>query len=71
MATHTETFANRTIEIDGDGKLRIAGKEILYEHDLVSGTWSARHLPYTRYDSLLELARAIIRDTEEFVDDVN
>ncbi len=68
MATHIETFANRKIEIDDDGSLRIAGKEILYEHDLVSETWSARYLPYTRYDSLLALAHAIIRDTEEFVD---
>lgn len=68
MAAHIETFANRSIEIDDNDNLHIAGKEILYEHDAVNGTWSARYLPYTRYDSLLVLARAIIRDTAEFVD---
>jgi hypothetical protein len=68
VAAHTETFNDRTIQIDEAGNLHVAGKEIHYEHDRVSNTWSARYLPYTRYDSLLELARAIIRDTSEFVD---
>jgi hypothetical protein len=67
MTTHTETFANHTIDIDDDGGLRIDGKEIHYEHDPVSNTWSASYLPYTQYNSLLELARAIVRDTVEFI----
>ena len=68
MAKHSEIFANCTIEIEEDDSLRIAGKEINYDYDPVAGQWSASYLPYTRYDSLLELARAIAGDTVEFVD---
>lgn len=68
MAKHTETYENCAIEIDDDDKLRIEGKDINYEYDAISNKWSANYLPYTQYDSLLELARAIARDTVEFVE---
>ncbi len=68
MAKHSEIFANCTIEIEEDDSLRVAGKEINYDYDPVAQQWSASYLPYTRYDSLLELARAIAGDTVEFVD---
>jgi len=68
MTTHTEIFENHTLEIDSDGGLSINGKEIHYEHDPVTNTWSASYLPYTQYSSLLALAQAIVRDTVEFID---
>lgn len=68
MTKHTEVFANCTIEIEDDDSLRIAGKEISYDYDPDSRKWSADYLPYMHYDSLLDLAQAIARDTVEFVD---
>ena len=67
MTKHTETFANCTIEIE-DGSLRIAGKDIDYNYNAVSNKWSASYLPYSQYESLLDLAQAIVRDTVEFID---
>ncbi len=66
MTKHTEVFANCTINIEDDDSLNIAKKDIEYEYDPVSKKWSSRYLPYTEYDSLVELARAIARDTVEF-----
>ena len=59
MTKHTETFANCTIEIEDDGSLCIAGKDINYDYDAVLKKWSASYLPYTQYESLLDLAQAI------------
>jgi len=67
MTKHRETFENCTIEIEDDDGLRVAGKDINYDYDAVSNKWSADYLPYTQYDSLLDLAKAIARDTVEFV----
>ncbi len=67
MTKHTEVFENCTIEIEDDDSLRIAGKEIIYDYDPASRKWSAGYLPYKNYDSLLDLAQAIVRDTVEFV----
>lgn len=66
MASHNETFEGCAIEIKDDVNLTINGKEIDYEHDNAQNKWISRYLPYTRYDSLLEMARAIARDTVEF-----
>lgn len=66
MTHHTEVFEGGTIDIEDDTNLTINGKEISYIHDAVKNKWSSRYLPYTQYDSLLDLARAIIRDTVEF-----
>ncbi|MBA3613632.1 MAG: hypothetical protein H0W49_12115 [Nitrospirales bacterium] len=66
MANHKETFEGCVIEIKDDVNLTINGKEINYEHDRTNNKWSSRYLPYTKYNSLLELARAIVRDTVEF-----
>ena len=68
MTKHTEVFENCTIEIEDDDSLRIAGKEIIYHYNSVLRKWSANYLPYMHYDSLLDLARAIVSDTVEFVD---
>jgi hypothetical protein len=66
MANHKEVLRGCTIEIQHDDHLTINGKEIQYEHDRADGKWSSKYLPYTKYNSLLEMARAIVRDTVEF-----
>lgn len=66
MANHKEVLEGCTIEIQHDDRLTINGKEIPYEHDRAARKWSSKYLPYTRYKSLLEMARAIVRDTVEF-----
>lgn len=71
MTEHTEEFADCTIKIEDSGELTIQNKLIEYEKDTETDTWSSRLLPYTRYGSLIELARAIISDTPEFLDKKN
>ncbi|MGV8711910.1 MAG: hypothetical protein ACWA6R_05105 [Nitrosomonas sp.] len=66
MAQHTETFAGCTITIKDNTGLTINGKEIDYQHDPIKDKYSSKYLPYTLYDSLLELARAIAKHTVEF-----
>jgi len=66
MANHKEVLDGCTIEIQHGKTLTINGKEIPYEHDRADGKWSSKYLPYTKYQSLLDMARAIVRDTVEF-----
>lgn len=66
MAQISETFNGCLIEIDEDDTLRIDGKRIDPVFDAGRGKWSSRYLPYTEYDSLIDLGKAIVRDTEEF-----
>jgi hypothetical protein len=66
MAHHKETFEGCEIEIKDDINLSINGKEINYEYDQVKNKFSSKYLPYTQYDSLLEMARAIAKHTVEF-----
>ncbi len=66
MATITETFDGCEIIIENDTKLTINGKHINYEYNLTKDKWLSRYLPYTEYESLFDLARAIVRDTVEF-----
>lgn len=66
MPTHTETFQGSKIEITDDHELTIDGKVIQPTFDSATQQWSSQYLPYTTYSSLLDLARAIVRDTEEF-----
>jgi hypothetical protein len=67
MVSYRETYEGFEIDIEDDTKLTINGKEIDYEYDNVENKWSSRYLPYSRYDSLLDLAQAIARDTAEFI----
>jgi hypothetical protein len=66
MKTHKETFKGREIEISAEGNMTINGKQIDYEFDSSMNKWSTRYLPYSQYDSLLDMAKAVARDTEEF-----
>lgn len=66
MADHKETFEGCTIEIKDDVNLTINGKVINYQYDPVKKKFSTRYLPYTQYDSLLEMARAIAQHSVEF-----
>lgn len=66
MAQHTETFAGCTITITNDTELTIDGKEIDYEYDATKDKFSSKYMPYTLYNSLLELGRAIAKHSVEF-----
>jgi hypothetical protein len=66
MNPHKETFKGCKIEISADGDMTINAKHIDYEFDSARHKWSTRYLPYSNYDNLLDLARAVVRDTEEF-----
>lgn len=66
MATIKETFDHCEIIIQDDVALSINGKPISFEKNAETGKWLSRYLPYTEYDSLLDLAKAIVRDTVEF-----
>lgn len=66
MADHRETYAGCEILIENDTSLTINGKMIEYTHDGNKNVWFSKYLPYTDYPSLIELARAIARDTVEF-----
>lgn len=66
MSHHKEIFEGCNIEIKDDTDLLINGKEIVYELDGTKNKFSSKYLPYTQYDSLLEMARAIARHTVEF-----
>lgn len=68
MSTRKETYENCEIKIKDEKWLYINQKEIEYLHDEEQGKskWSSKHLPYTQYDSLDDLAKAIVTDTAEF-----
>lgn len=66
MPAQRKTYLSRKININKNNELTINKKQIDYEHDRIERKWSSKYLPYTRYNSLLDLAKAIVRDTEEF-----
>ncbi|MEO6421996.1 MAG: hypothetical protein ABIR84_04755 [Candidatus Nitrotoga sp.] len=66
MAHHKEMFKDQNIEIKDDINLSINGKEIIYKYDQVKNKFYTKYLPYTQYDSLLEMARAIAQYSVEF-----
>lgn len=66
MGISQEVYENCRIQIEDGIRLFINQKEIEYEHDETNKKWSSRYLPYTQYDSLAALARAIVSDTAEF-----
>lgn len=68
MNPYKENFQGREIEISADGNLTINAKQIIYEFDSSRSKWSTRYMPYSHYDSLMDLARAVACDTEEFAD---
>ena len=66
MGSTKETYENCEIRIEDDTQLFINQKPIEYVHDKDQKKWSSRYLPYTDYDSLIALAKAIVSDTAEF-----
>lgn len=66
MPTIIEIFDNCKIIIENDTALSINGKHIVYEYNPTTKKWLSMYLPYTEYDSLLNLAKAIVRNTVEF-----
>lgn len=67
MNPYKENFKGREIDISADGHLTINAKQIDYEHDAHRNKWSTRYLPYSQFDSLADMARAVAGDTEEFM----
>lgn len=67
MKPYKGSFNGHAIEISENGVLLISLKEIEYEHNSQNNTWSSIYLPYSQYDSLLELAKAITDNAAEFV----
>ncbi len=66
MSTHKETYLECKIEIKNDSYLSINNKNIEYKYDCDNKKWSSKYLPYTQYDSLLELSKAITKHSVEF-----
>ena len=66
MAKMTETYEGCDIEIEDNKKLLINDKEIEIEYEEENDTWLTRYLPYNTFNSLDELAKAIISNTSEF-----
>ena len=66
MSTITEIIDNCKIVIESDTDLSINGKHIVYEYNATTKKWLSMYLPYTEYDSLLDLAKAIVKHTVEF-----
>lgn len=66
MPNVTKEINGIKIEIDDADNVSVAGKEIVYDVHSSSGKFSSNYLPYTEYDSLEELAEAIVTQTEEF-----
>lgn len=66
MTIDQDSYHGCEIEIKDESALTINGKQIDCYFDVVEKKWSSRYLPYTQYDSLNSLAKAIVRDTVEF-----
>lgn len=66
MEPHKETYEGCEIEITSEAHLTINNKPIDYELDLSGKNWSSKYLPYSEYDSLSDLAKAIVSNTAEF-----
>jgi hypothetical protein len=66
MSTTTEIFDSCKIVIENDTLLSINGKHIIYEYTPITKKWLSMYLPYAEYDSLLNLAKAIVSNTVEF-----
>ena len=66
MSVQQQTYKGHDIKIEDDVKLIINNKEIDYLEDKEQGKWFSKYLPYTQYDSLEALAKAIAVDTAEF-----
>lgn len=67
MRPYKEVYNECEILISETEALFINTKEIEYEHNTLDDTWSSRYLPYSQYDSLLEMAKAIAANAAEFV----
>ncbi len=66
MKPHKELFNGCEIEISDKAILTINNKPIEYEFDSPTNKWSTRYLPYSQYDDLQALAKAVVANTVEF-----
>ncbi|MFV2059127.1 MAG: hypothetical protein ACC653_00505 [Gammaproteobacteria bacterium] len=66
MTTHKETYLKCDIEITDEQQLTINKKNIEYDYNDTNKKWSSKYLPYSEYDSLIDLSKAITKDSIEF-----
>jgi len=66
MEPYKESYKGCEILISKNDTLSINTKLIEYEFNVSDNTWYSRYLPYSQYDSLLEMAKAIVSNTAEF-----
>ena len=66
MASVKEDYEGCAIEIEVENTLTLNGKKIEFTHDNTNETWHSDYLPYSQYNSLIELARAIVHESGEF-----
>lgn len=65
MLNHEEVYENTTIVIK-DQTVTLNGKYIPVEYNEVNDTWHSCYLPYSEYQSLLLLSKAISRESADF-----
>jgi hypothetical protein len=66
MSVIQHTYKGQDIKIENNQTVTINQKEIEYQEDKEQGIWFCKYLPYTQYDSLEALAKAIAVNTAEF-----
>ncbi|MCK5896643.1 MAG: hypothetical protein KAG20_07545 [Cocleimonas sp.] len=66
MHIKQQTYKGHDITIEDQERLIINSKVIDYREDKEQKKWFSKYLPYTEYDSLEALGKAIAVDTEEF-----
>ncbi|MFT5730864.1 MAG: hypothetical protein ACI8PB_005054 [Desulforhopalus sp.] len=66
MEPYKESYKGCEILISKNDTLSINTKLIEYEFNASDNTWYSRYLPYSQYDSLLEMAKAIVSNAAEF-----
>lgn len=65
MAAQQETFKGFEIVIDAENNLRI-GDQSIDVHRSDDGKFYTPYLPYTQYDSILELAKQVVDKAPDF-----
>lgn len=69
MPEHREEHGGKTISIGGDDTnptLTIDGQEVEVVRDEDVGRFTTLHLPYTSYETVLELAKQVIDNVPDF-----
>ena len=73
MSEEHETYKGKDIlaSTDKEVQLSIGGQGVDVSRDETSGRFVTVHLPYTSYDSLIDLAKQVIDNVPDFRSDQN